>query len=79
MSKPYVPISEADEILAGSIRGLTAVTLACITRRTMTPAPRSIEAAAEALDRLVELGRARRVDGERLGNGGRGSTTWWPT
>lgn len=73
-----VTVAEAERILRGSRHGLSAHTLAVIVRRTMTPAPRSVEAAADVLDELVALGRARRVDGERVGNGGRGSTTWWP-
>lgn len=72
-------LEEAERILAGSRHGITAHTLAVIARRTMTPAPRAVVAAADALDELVALSRARRVDGERLGDGGRSSTTWWPT
>ncbi len=73
-----VAVAEAERILKGSRHGLSAHTLAAIVRRTMTPAPRAVSAAADALDELVALGRARRIDGERLGHGGRGSTTWWP-
>lgn len=75
---PALTAEEAERYLVGSLRGMTAHTLACIWRRTMTPAPRSLATAADALDELVGLGKARRVDGERLGNGGRSSTTWWP-
>lgn len=73
-----VTLDEAQRILGSSRHGLAAHTLACLVRRTMSPSPRSVEAAADVLDELVALGRARRVDGERLGHGGRESTTWWP-
>jgi hypothetical protein len=38
-----------------------------------------VRAAADALDALVDQGLAKRVDGERLGNGGLSSTIWFPS
>lgn len=70
---------EVERILNGSRHGITAYTMACVTKRTMTPSLNSVARAADLLDELVAHHRAQRVDGERLGNGGVGSTTWWPT
>ena len=50
-------------------RGVTAFGATCLLRHTLNPAPRAVAQVADELDALVVLGRARRVDGQRLGCG----------
>lgn len=40
--------------------------------------PSQVEAMADVLDAMVTAGQAKRVDGDRLGTGGSGSTVWYP-
>jgi predicted metal-binding protein len=74
-------------------RGSTAVGFAILARRPgrcrdcvkrsiplcQHPDAGHVRAAADALDALVDQGQAKRVDGERLGNGGLSSTIWYPS
>lgn len=74
-------------------RGITAMGFAILSQRPgrcqecvrrhnalcLHPSADRIRAAADALDSLVGQGRAKRVDGERLGNGGASSMIWYPS
>ena len=76
MTAPYVQ-SEVERLLCR--RGVTAVGATCLLRHTLSPAPRAVAEVADALDALVVDGRARRVDGVRMSNGGIADTIWYPT
>ena len=74
MTAPYVQ-SEVERLLCR--RGVTAFGATCLLRHTLNPAPQAVARVADELDDLVVLGRARRVDGQRLGRGGTGDTAWY--
>jgi hypothetical protein len=83
----------AVEALPSAVRGMTATGLAILAKRSQRcptcarrganlcvhPSAREVAAAADALDALVNRGRAQRVEGERLGGGGTSSTIWYPS
>lgn len=84
----------AAAVLPGARRGMTALGLAvlwirphkcsdCTNRGVkgpcLHPGKPKVAAMADALDAMVVEGKATRVDGERLGNGGTDSTVWYPS
>lgn len=83
----------ATSVLPGARRGVTARGLTilwmrphqcvdCRQRRSaglcMHPSETKVEAMADVLDAMVAGGSAKRLDGQRLGNGGTDSTIWYP-